>query len=415
MKVLQVNDHCVPMGGAERYMLDVCAALEGMGHQVVLLSHPPAEGGSLPPWRVHFVEASDEVGRGLRALREVIRVVREEDPDVVHLHNVWRFPNPFVSPLVVSAIGWLRPTVRFVHDVRSLCPNGGLKAIALGGQVCDRPAGWGCFRGRCRTAILQEGGYTFDWNVALGLAALGELKASRRLDRLIVGSDYMRRELLRNGFPPERVVLIPCYRMGIAEEEAVPFLENRGRVVLCVGRLDEAKGIDQFVRALALIREKAWRAEVVGEGPQAAAFSRLAEELGLEGRIRFRGRVVGEELENCYRRATLLVVPSRVPESFGLVGIEALSHGRPVVAFDLGGVREWLVDGETGFLVEHGDLEGLARRIGQLLEEPELARRLGLAGKERVEGRFRREVHLGRLVQVYAEVIGERALGRRKR
>jgi glycosyltransferase involved in cell wall biosynthesis len=105
----------------------------------------------------------------------------------------------------------------------------------------------------------------------------------------------------------------------------------------------------------------------------------------------------------------MVVIPSLIPEAFGLVGIEAMTFGKPVVAFDSGGIREWLIDGETGFLVKRGDIRGLGDRISQLLKEESLAREMGKKGKERVEKFYRKDIHLKKLLAIYEEVINKRA------
>jgi hypothetical protein len=100
--------------------------------------------------------------------------------------------------------------------------------------------------------------------------------------------------------------------------------------------------------------------------------------------VRFHGFVPSGELKNFYQDASLLAVSSVWPEPFGLVGQEAMFYGLPVVGFDAGGIREWLLDGENGFLVGWKDIDGLALRIEQLLRDKDLGRRLGARGRELV-------------------------------
>ena len=116
-------------------------------------------------------------------------------------------------------------------------------------------------------------------------------------------------------------------------------------------------------------------------------------------------------LDQLYRSATVVVGPSMVLEAFGLVGIEAMAYLKPIVAFDAGGVREWLSNGETGFLVEEGNIDGMAKRIDTLLESPRLARKMGMEGRRRVDAEFRRKIHLERLTAVYEEAIHDRVGG----
>ena len=90
-----------------------------------------------------------------------------------------------------------------------------------------------------------------------------------------------------------------------------------------------------------------------------------------------------------------------------MVGVEAMSHGKAVVAFRSGGVTEWLHDGDNGCLVAHGDVAGLADAVRRLIRDPEMCRRMGQAGRRRHRAGFTLEHHLNHTVTVYREVIQE--------
>jgi glycosyltransferase involved in cell wall biosynthesis len=105
-------------------------------------------------------------------------------------------------------------------------------------------------------------------------------------------------------------------------------------------------------------------------------------------------------MEAHYARARVVVVPSLWPEPFGLVGVEAMARGRPVVGIDRGGIREWLAHGETGLRVEP-TAATLAAAIQRLLNEPELALCFGRAGREQWRERFSPAVHAGLLEDAY--------------
>jgi glycosyltransferase involved in cell wall biosynthesis len=125
--------------------------------------------------------------------------------------------------------------------------------------------------------------------------------------------------------------------------------------------------------------------------------------MGLSGRIDFKGdRPSPQEL---YPTARLVVVPSLWPEPFGLVGPEAMAHGIPVVASRVGGIPEWLDDGEVGFLVEPGDVQGLADRINRLLFDRPLARRLGQRARAVAGNRFTVPGYVDRFLDVLKEAI----------
>ena len=127
--------------------------------------------------------------------------------------------------------------------------------------------------------------------------------------------------------------------------------------------------------------------------------------MGLDTRVTFRGWLQGDALVNAYREAAVVVVPSRWPEPFGIVGIEAMAHGRPVVAFSVGGIPEWLENGVGGVLVPPGDVIAMGERIGALLADPAEAERIALLGRARVMREFSEEAHLSSLVPLYERAI----------
>jgi phosphatidyl-myo-inositol dimannoside synthase len=161
-----------------------------------------------------------------------------------------------------------------------------------------------------------------------------------------------------------------------------------------VARIQERyKGHDVLVRALALVRAKVPDVQwvVVGDGSLRGEVEALARSYGVVDSIRFLGSVTDEERNAWLRRAHLLAMPSRLPaggfagEGFGIVYLEAGAYGKPVVAGNVGGALDAIVDGVTGLLVDPLDQLAVAEAISALLLDPELARRLGSAGRLRAQ------------------------------
>jgi glycosyltransferase involved in cell wall biosynthesis len=115
----------------------------------------------------------------------------------------------------------------------------------------------------------------------------------------------------------------------------------------------------------------------------------------------FTGWLSPEELARELAEASVVVMPSLWPEPFGLVGIEALAAGRPVVASFTGGVGDWLEDGVNGLCVRPGDPAALARALNELLADPTRQQAMGAAGKRMVAGRFSAQHHLTSLLDAY--------------
>lgn len=143
--------------------------------------------------------------------------------------------------------------------------------------------------------------------------------------------------------------------------------------IICVGRLVNVKGQETLIRAIPLFLEKDEKIMVdfVGDGVDRNAFEYLAHSLGVADHCHFIGNVLPEEVLARMASAALCVVPS-YSEAFGIVNIEALSVGTPLVASDVGGIRDVVVNGQTGFLVPPGDVDALAGRIIEILDNPGL-------------------------------------------
>jgi len=140
---------------------------------------------------------------------------------------------------------------------------------------------------------------------------------------------------------------------------------------------------------------------ICGDGWRLDAMRRLARRLGVAERVCFKGWLGADELAHELAEASVVAMPSVWPEPFGLVGIEALAAGRPVVASSTGGVGDWLEDGVSGRCVRPGDAPALARALNELLADPALQRTMGAAGREMVAARFSPEQHVAALLEAY--------------
>jgi glycosyltransferase involved in cell wall biosynthesis len=153
----------------------------------------------------------------------------------------------------------------------------------------------------------------------------------------------------------------------------------------------------------------------VGDGDLRPHYEQLTNELGLSERIRFAGRVAGHDLPSVYRAADFLVLPSETRgEAFGVVLLEAMASGRPVIATHLPGVRSVVSDGIDGLLVPPGNHRALSAAIAKLAAlSPECRQHMGLAGRRKVEAEYGWERIGDRLEALYREVEAEIAGARR--
>lgn len=197
-------------------------------------------------------------------------------------------------------------------------------------------------------------------------------------------SESTRRDLIRRGLPADGIRVVPN---GIdpGHYDPVGSEEERFRepTLLYLGRLKRYKEVELILRAVARLRDEGARARllVAGRGDHEAALRRQARRLDLgEERVRFLGFVPEAEKLELLRRSWVHVLTSP-KEGWGIVNLEAAASGTPTVASDSPGLRDSVRDGETGFLVPHGDVSALAGRIRLLLEDAALRRKLGEEGR----------------------------------
>jgi glycosyltransferase involved in cell wall biosynthesis len=169
-------------------------------------------------------------------------------------------------------------------------------------------------------------------------------------------------------------------------------------IVLSVAHLIRAKGVDVLLRALGELPRSvlAW---VIGNGVESEALQRLSRDTNVADRVRFLGP--RPLVEPFMQAADCFVCPSLWAEAAGLVNVEAQASGLPVLASDVGGIPEYVVDGQTGFLFPRGDHRQLAERIRRLLEAPHLARQLGEQARRLAHQQFSPQARLPDFLEFY--------------
>jgi glycosyltransferase involved in cell wall biosynthesis len=204
----------------------------------------------------------------------------------------------------------------------------------------------------------------------------------------------------------ERTASEPVLRRA----DAIRSQEGRP-IVLFVGRMVPYKGVDVLLEAMRAIPAVAL---LVGEGPERAALERTAEALGVADRVRFLGEVSNGELAALYRACDLFVLPSVTrQEAFGVVLLEAMACGKPVVSTDLGTGTGWVnQDRETGFVVRPGNAAALHDAIDRLVADPGLRSSLGEGARRRARTVFSLDRMIDAVLALYREVSGKQIGGR---
>jgi glycosyltransferase involved in cell wall biosynthesis len=184
-------------------------------------------------------------------------------------------------------------------------------------------------------------------------------------------------------------------------------------VLLFVSNLDRAhvrKGLFLVLDALARLSDHPIKLLIAGDGEMRSSYEQRAISLGVANRVLFAGRIPHDQLPAYYAACDMVVIPSRPPESFGLALAEGMASGKPVIACNIPGVRTVVRDGETGFLIEPGDVAGLVSRIEVLVQNNELRRAMGQRGRWRIAEHYTWS-HVGqRLIAMYESILPNRAV-----
>lgn len=191
-------------------------------------------------------------------------------------------------------------------------------------------------------------------------------------------------DLAARGIPRGRVAVV---YPGIDTAAYVPAPARRAATATFayLGRLKRYKGVELVLRAFAGMRDRAARLEIAGTGDDRPRLEGLARSLAVAERVRFLGFVSEAEKRDLLQRAWGLAFASP-KEGWGITNLEAAASGTPVVASDSPGLRESVRDGETGYLVPHGDVAAMAARLDELAGDPALVDRLGRQGRRFAEG-----------------------------
>lgn len=349
-------------GGVQAHVLDLAASLRAGGDEVTVIApgersrgHRIAVGGSVG---VSFNDSVAPLALNPMAARRTAAAIRDLRPDVVHVHE---------------------PAVPFVSLAATLSADAPVVGTFHAWSERDRA-----------------------YRIARPLA---RRLVSRLAARIAVSEAAARYHAGALGLPEGSFRIIPNAVDVERFRSARPIPGDAPPTLLFVGRLEKRKGLEQLIRAYVMLKTERpdVRLLVVGEGPERDRCQALLP-ARLRSDVNFLGRVDHEDLPRFFRSADLYVSPALGGESFGIVLIEAMAAGTPVVASDIPGYRSVLKDGVHGLLVPPGDPKSLAGAIGELLGNESRRVSMGRDGQQAVRAYDWTSV-TARIRDVYESVV----------
>jgi glycosyltransferase involved in cell wall biosynthesis len=407
MRILFCNKYNYPFSGTEVYLSEAMELMRSKGHRVALFSMADPRGQPTPYDR-HFMPYTDfkkpggwfhKVGLASQAIysrearRRIRAMIADFRPDVAHVRNIYHH----LSPSVLWELKKQRvPVVYHLNDFKVLCASYNL---VLRGEACEACKGgefWHALKEKCypgwgaRMTLVAEA-YVHKW--------LGTYR--KCVDCFLAPSQFVRDKFVEHGWDSAKFEVLPHFQS--AKEVAERSAENAP--LLYFGRLSPEKGVGDLLHAMQ--RLPSLRLIVAGDGPERGRLEQLSAELGLTN-VAFAGHMRGAELQRAIAESRFTVLPSHAYETLGKTILESYAAARAVVATDLGSRRELVHAGKTGLLYGTGDVEQLASAIKFLSSQPELADKMGRAGREHVRQNYTPEAHYEALVGLYERLADGR-------
>lgn len=395
MKILLVHNSYQHRGGEDVVFEQERELLERGGHRVVVFRRSNEEIRAFTPLKRLALPCNTVWSSGVRD--EFSSVLKREAPEIVHVHNTF----VVISPSIYSACRENGiPVVQTLHNFRWMCPGA---LFYRDGRICEDCATDGLWNGICHGCY--RGSKAATATIAITLAIHRHLRTwHNSIDLYITPTAFAREKFVAAGFPAAKIVVKPHF----VDPEPVPG-DGSGGYALYAGRLSAEKGLETLLEAWALLPAPI-PLQIIGDGPERDGLEGLVRERRLSS-VSFRGRLSKEAVLAAMRGARLAIVPSTAYETFGLVIVEAMSCGTPVLCSRLGAMQELVADRLTGLHFNPGDAQDLSQKITWAWDHPSELTAMRLAARRVYEKRYTARVNYAQLVQLYSRVIADRSPG----
>jgi len=400
MKILLANKFFYLNGGSERVFFQERNFLINQGHSVIDFSMNDARNFS-SPFSSYFVPNIDYknakgIWRKIKqavsfihspvAVRNIERLLRQENPEIAHLHNIYHQLTPSVIP-VLKKHGV--KVVLTLHVCKLVCPS----YLALKDKkicsVCEGKYFWKSITTNCQKSISQEfllmiEAYWHKWK-----------RSYEFVDQFIVPSQFIANLISRRISSSKIHVL----QNGIDIKKFKPSYQDEG-YGLYFGRISKEKGIETLLKAHRNIAD-IMPLRVVGTGPIKEKLIRNYPH------AEFLGHKSGEELNDLIAKSAFVVVPSECYENCSMVVLEAMALGKPIIGSNVGGIPVQIEDGTTGLLFDMGNVKELVEKMKIMIENPGMRITFGKTARKKLENEYSLDTHCVELLKVYNELIAE--------
>ena len=389
MKVLLVNWSWYPTGGDWTYINNLKTLYEMHGYEIVALS-TFNEKNTKTDYPAYFIDSPDykqlNQQRNLasalkaiknsivssKALKKVDLILAEHDIQIAHLHNI----HHYITPAIISRLKKASVKVMWsLHDYQIICPQ---SLFISNGRICEKcmPAKfYQCTLNRCKrnsraaSLLASVEAYFYHKN-----------HVYEKVDAYLCPSEFLKTKFSQFGFPDSKLhVTNLCYNISLVDgfinsysRDLKPAVSNE-EFILYVGRVENVKGIKTLMKA---IKHTPLQLKVVGTGEAMVSLKELVKEENYDN-VQFLGFQDKNSVFELIFRSRFVVCPSEWYENFPFSIIESFLFSKPVIASNIGGIPELVVDGKTGYLFAYGNAEELRDKLLRLWNDKDLTTRMG--------------------------------------
>jgi glycosyltransferase involved in cell wall biosynthesis len=389
MKIVIVHNTYQQPGGEDVAVAAESSLLERRGHTVIRYSRSNDEMAMMSaPRRLLMVK---DMIHSEKSKREILDLLRDERPDLVHVHNTFMM----VSPSVFEACREAGiPVVQTLHNYRLLCPGW---SLCREGKVCEECIESGLWRG------VWHGCYRDSRLMTAAVTLMLKVHRMRGTWSHDVGgyvalTNFARDKFIEGGLPASRIGVKPNFLELDPGKRS-----SSGGFALFVGRLSAEKGPEVLLRAWQKLKGTI-PLVIMGDGPLREPLESEAAAQNLSN-VTFAGWRSRGEILSAMKSASLLITPSLWYEGFPMTVVEAFACGIPVICSRLGGLREIVEDGCTGLHFNPGDAEDLAAKLDLLWTQPSQLIAMGRAAREEYKRNYTAERNYELMMQIYARTM----------
>ena len=392
MQILHINDKLEEAGGTETYIRDLIPNLQKQNIKTTLISMKLIRNILKIKSKVNDLNWTGKIHDFHNS--KFYQLVDKNT--VLHVHNLQ-------EPKIMNLLFKLGPVIRHLHTPSIFCP-GKNKFWSTTEEPCPIKFSYKCIINAYTKKCCNRNPKSL---INAFKNTYYEVNDARfKYSSIIVNSSFLYDEAIKAGYSKDKIALISYFTdlTEVSEHSDIRYPQ-----ITFAGRLSNTKGVQYLINAFLIIRKNIPDAKlnIIGRGHSEKNFYSQVDKHEFKNSIKFLGWANKSMMHTYLTKSSVLAFPSIYPEAFGIVGIEAMMRSLPVVAFDVGGVKDWLKDNESGLLVKAKDTKGFANAVIKILKDDKLRKQMGKRGREIAISKFSEKIHVIKLLKIYKNALSQ--------